>query len=169
MIEHWFAKRGQFDESPEDGEGYEKVLDMYCLHVLPRIEEWDYAREFLQYESELPQERRKVSDFIFKLQSQPDIVPAPYLVIGGPILGHDEGAPSASAITDTYTRQSYPLVTPLRLTSTLSIVLVIISIYCFYTHSRPTHTTPKRPHSIRNVRLQSIRILCFSSIRRNSY
>ncbi|KAF7974803.1 hypothetical protein HWV62_11305 [Athelia sp. TMB] len=57
LIEDWLAKRGQFEE-PQDGEGYEKVLDMYCLHVLPRLEEWDYAKEFLQYEGELPADKR---------------------------------------------------------------------------------------------------------------
>lgn len=64
MIEDWLARRGQghYDEPPPDidEEGYEKVLGMYCLHVLPRLEEWDYAREFLQYERELPQEKRQV-------------------------------------------------------------------------------------------------------------
>ncbi|KAF7979151.1 hypothetical protein HWV62_43399 [Athelia sp. TMB] len=58
LIEDWLAKRGQFEESQVDGEGYEKVLDMYCLHVLPRLEEWDYAKEFLQYEGELPADKR---------------------------------------------------------------------------------------------------------------
>lgn len=61
MIEDWLARRGQFDESEVDAEGYEKVLDMYCLHVLPRLEEWDYAKEFLHYEGELPQDKREVS------------------------------------------------------------------------------------------------------------
>ena len=68
IIEDWLGKRGQLDESAENGEGYEKVLDMYCLHVLPRLEEWDYAKEFLQYERELPQERRTVSYLVFRLQ-----------------------------------------------------------------------------------------------------
>lgn len=60
MIEDWLAKRGQFSEYNSDIEGYEKVLDIYCLHVLPRLEEWDYAKEFLQYESELPHGNRNV-------------------------------------------------------------------------------------------------------------
>ena len=60
MIEDWVAWRGQFGELQEDGEGYEKVLDIYCLHVLPQLEEWDYAKEFLQHENELPQEKRAV-------------------------------------------------------------------------------------------------------------
>jgi hypothetical protein len=41
-------------------EGYEKVLDVYCLQVLPRLGEWDYAMEFLKYEPELSLEKRKV-------------------------------------------------------------------------------------------------------------
>ncbi|KZP05843.1 hypothetical protein FIBSPDRAFT_738388 [Athelia psychrophila] len=60
MIEDWLAKRGQYEEAQVDTEGYEKVLDIYCLHVLPQLEEWDYANEFLQYEGELPADKRKV-------------------------------------------------------------------------------------------------------------
>lgn len=41
-------------------EGYEKVLDVYCLQVLPRLGDWDYAMEFLRYEPELSLEKRKV-------------------------------------------------------------------------------------------------------------
>ncbi|KAF9243445.1 hypothetical protein BU15DRAFT_72118 [Melanogaster broomeanus] len=37
---------------------YEKVLELYCLHILPRLEEWDYVKEFLRYESELSAEKR---------------------------------------------------------------------------------------------------------------
>lgn len=72
MIEDWLARRGQLLEEyealeesdrPED-DGYEKVLDLYCLHILPRLEQWDYAREFLQYEGELKDDRREVRLFI---------------------------------------------------------------------------------------------------------
>ena len=52
MIEEWLARRGEggSDDSPE---GYEKVLEVYALHILPRLEDWDGASEFLRYESEL--------------------------------------------------------------------------------------------------------------------
>ncbi|KIM84801.1 hypothetical protein PILCRDRAFT_87202 [Piloderma croceum F 1598] len=57
FIEDWLGK------SPGGGGGeeYEKVLDIYCLHVLPRLEEWDYAFEFLQYENELAPQKRQVT------------------------------------------------------------------------------------------------------------
>jgi hypothetical protein len=68
LVEDWLSRRNHsgYDTSKEekqakeDAEGYDKVLEIYCLHVLPRLEDWDYAREFLQYESELPQDRRLV-------------------------------------------------------------------------------------------------------------
>jgi hypothetical protein len=60
MVEEWLARRGRREEPPGDENGYEKVVEMYCLHVLPRLEQWDYAREFLQYESELPPDHRQV-------------------------------------------------------------------------------------------------------------
>lgn len=60
MIEEWLARRGQVDQAQTEGEGgYERVVELYTLHVLPRLKEWDYAREFLRYESELPRERRE--------------------------------------------------------------------------------------------------------------
>lgn len=68
MIEDWLGHRNQtvydaFKDSKqlaEEAEGYERILEVYCLHVLPRLDDWDYAREFLRYESELPEDRRMV-------------------------------------------------------------------------------------------------------------
>ncbi|KAF5340868.1 hypothetical protein D9758_012203 [Tetrapyrgos nigripes] len=37
----------------EENGGYEKVIELYCIHVLPKLEQWDYAKEFLEYESEM--------------------------------------------------------------------------------------------------------------------
>ncbi|KIJ39797.1 hypothetical protein M422DRAFT_49502 [Sphaerobolus stellatus SS14] len=42
----------------KEAEGYEKVLEVYCLHVLPRLDDWEYAREFLRYENELAEVKR---------------------------------------------------------------------------------------------------------------
>ena len=61
MAEDWLANRGQYDHVISTGEAYEKVLELYYLHILPKLEEWDYAREFLQCEIELPQQKRTVS------------------------------------------------------------------------------------------------------------
>ncbi|KAF8591056.1 hypothetical protein K439DRAFT_1656884 [Ramaria rubella] len=66
IIEDWLSRRNQasYDSYKEaklakdDAEGYEKVLETYCLNVLPILEDWDYAREFLRYENELPQDKR---------------------------------------------------------------------------------------------------------------
>ncbi|KZT67954.1 hypothetical protein DAEQUDRAFT_728476 [Daedalea quercina L-15889] len=60
MIEDWLARRPQYAEGEnEDREGYAKVMELYCLHVLPRLEDWDYAEDFLQYERELAPDTRK--------------------------------------------------------------------------------------------------------------
>ncbi|KAI0649444.1 hypothetical protein C8Q79DRAFT_903518 [Trametes meyenii] len=58
MIEDWLAKHGQ-EEIPDDPKGYAKVLELYCLHILPRLEDWDYAEDFLTYERELPPDVRQ--------------------------------------------------------------------------------------------------------------
>lgn len=67
IIENWLARRESYEISNglalTDGDGYEKVLELYCLHVLPRLGQWDYTKEFLEYESELPAHRREVRYF----------------------------------------------------------------------------------------------------------
>lgn len=60
IIEDWLARRVP-DDSEQSRKGYTKVLEHYCLHVLPRLEEWQYAEDFLQYERELDVKVRSVS------------------------------------------------------------------------------------------------------------
>ena len=67
IIEEWLARRGHSamytgaeNTNCQSPDGYEKVLDVYCLNVLPMLEEWDYALEFLEYETELEPSRRQV-------------------------------------------------------------------------------------------------------------
>ncbi|PPQ95200.1 hypothetical protein CVT26_014891 [Gymnopilus dilepis] len=63
IIEDWLARREP--RYPLDGEvaseqdDYVKVLDLYCLHILPKLDLWEYAKEFLEYESEMPSIRRE--------------------------------------------------------------------------------------------------------------
>jgi hypothetical protein len=73
MIETWLAHRSEAASAPNmpgshlvdlSPEGYEKILDIYCLQVLPRLGEWDYAMEFLKYEPELSLDKRKVCGVI---------------------------------------------------------------------------------------------------------
>ena len=63
IIEDWLARREpnySLESQRSEGDGYAKVLDLYCLQVLPKLDQWDYAREFLDYESELPAQHREV-------------------------------------------------------------------------------------------------------------
>jgi hypothetical protein len=63
VIEDWLACREpNYSLEPQESEGnvYAKVLDLYCLQVLPKLEQWDYAKEFLDYEGELPTQHREV-------------------------------------------------------------------------------------------------------------
>ncbi|KAH8987079.1 hypothetical protein EDB86DRAFT_2809173 [Lactarius hatsudake] len=57
ITEEWLACRLP-SARPEDG--YEKVLEVYCLSILPALGDWAYARQFLQYETELPAQSREV-------------------------------------------------------------------------------------------------------------
>ncbi|KAG1858318.1 hypothetical protein C8R48DRAFT_716032, partial [Suillus tomentosus] len=53
ITEDGLSKRGQYDFVPSTGEPCHKVLELYCLHVLPRLCEWEYAKEILSYKNEL--------------------------------------------------------------------------------------------------------------------
>jgi hypothetical protein len=65
MVEDWLSGRGDpEDAGSEDGDGYEKIIEFYCLHLLPRLEEWDLAADFLQYEGELSIDKKQVRLFI---------------------------------------------------------------------------------------------------------
>ncbi|KAG9050184.1 hypothetical protein FS837_007082 [Tulasnella sp. UAMH 9824] len=85
MVEDWLARRPPPETEapgPDVDEGYAKVVDVYCLHVLPRLGEWEYAKEFLSYEIELPVERRShISETLARLHAQsqiPSSPPPPY-------------------------------------------------------------------------------------------
>jgi hypothetical protein len=58
IVEEWLACRPPIDVSIDIG--YEKVLDVYCLTILPALGEWTYAKQFLAYETELPVQNREV-------------------------------------------------------------------------------------------------------------
>lgn len=61
MVEDWLSGRGDpEDAGSEDEDGYEKIIELYCLHLLPRLEEWGLAAEFLQYEGELDTAKKQV-------------------------------------------------------------------------------------------------------------
>lgn len=47
-----------------------KILDLYTLHILPRNEEWEYAREFIKMSEVLDEERQEA--FLQTLQSLQD-------------------------------------------------------------------------------------------------
>ncbi|KAI8980054.1 hypothetical protein BD414DRAFT_523901, partial [Trametes punicea] len=58
MIEHWLARYGQ-EHIATDSKGYVKIIELYCLHVLSRLQDWEYAEDFLTYERELPPDIRE--------------------------------------------------------------------------------------------------------------
>ena len=60
VIEDWLARREPYYSLYPPEEGYEKALELYTLHILPKLEQWEYAKEFLEYERELISQRREV-------------------------------------------------------------------------------------------------------------
>ena len=60
IIEEWLACRAANTALVSAEDGYEKVLEIYILNILPALGEWAYARQFLGYETELPVQNREV-------------------------------------------------------------------------------------------------------------
>ena len=60
IVEDWLSGRGDPEGVLDGGDGYEKIIELYCLHLLPRLEEWDLAADFLQYEGELDVAEKQV-------------------------------------------------------------------------------------------------------------
>ncbi|KAF9778914.1 hypothetical protein BJ322DRAFT_461511 [Thelephora terrestris] len=61
MIEDWLSGRGGPEENVSGGDdSYEKIIELYCLHILPRLEEWNLSSEYLQYEGELDAAKKQV-------------------------------------------------------------------------------------------------------------
>jgi len=54
-------------DTPRDLEKRIKLLELYTLHILPRNEEWDYAREFITMSEVLDDERKEA--FLLALHS----------------------------------------------------------------------------------------------------
>ncbi|KAI5122928.1 hypothetical protein M0805_007606 [Coniferiporia weirii] len=59
MVEDWLAQRESVENVRDDAEGYGRVVELFCLHLLPRLQDWEYAGEFLEYERELPPQTRQ--------------------------------------------------------------------------------------------------------------
>ncbi|EIN09962.1 hypothetical protein PUNSTDRAFT_66832 [Punctularia strigosozonata HHB-11173 SS5] len=61
MAEDWLSRRVEVDTTASDEEGYRKVVEIYVLEILPRLEQWGYAREFLAWQRELSPEVKQAS------------------------------------------------------------------------------------------------------------
>ena len=57
-------------DTPRDLNSRIKILELYTLHVLPRNDEWQYAREFITIDDTLDEERRE--GFLQTLQTLED-------------------------------------------------------------------------------------------------
>ncbi|KAG1908570.1 uncharacterized protein F5891DRAFT_1273146 [Suillus fuscotomentosus] len=103
---------------PRDhSESYHKVLELYCLHVLPRLGEWEYVKEFLSYENELSSDKRRELHLALEAQhtqalestkrETPKHEPPPS-PIPIPPLRSLSSASSSSSLSTTSTRTAVP-------------------------------------------------------------
>ncbi|KAJ7188575.1 hypothetical protein C8R46DRAFT_25086 [Mycena filopes] len=62
IVEDWLASRNNSlfsGDAKEEDSNYRKAVEAYCLFILPKLEQWEYAKEFLDYESELTPDVRE--------------------------------------------------------------------------------------------------------------
>ncbi|KAL5504151.1 hypothetical protein ACEPAH_8224 [Sanghuangporus vaninii] len=97
MIEDWLAQRGSVDSGQSDADGYERILELYCLHVLPRLHEWEYAQEFLEYESQLPENIRQHFKTTLRASQAQEIEAARTIPSPPPILPDSSESNSSSS------------------------------------------------------------------------
>jgi hypothetical protein len=48
------------DEDPKSMLQRSKITEIYVLHVLPRVGEWEYAREFVQMSPDIDEDQKEV-------------------------------------------------------------------------------------------------------------
>ncbi|TFY74273.1 hypothetical protein EWM64_g9739 [Hericium alpestre] len=125
MVEEWLSRRGsdtsEGSGQADDAEGYEKILETYCLNVLPALEEWDYASDFLEYENELDiqtKERLTSTLSIFRTQNQLAALPS-LQPRSSPSI---ESVPSSSQTTPRPSRSPSPTPSSHSSTSTHTVV-----------------------------------------------
>ncbi|KAJ6624037.1 hypothetical protein B0H10DRAFT_2008236 [Mycena sp. CBHHK59/15] len=74
IIEDWLASRHYSPFSAVSAEeeriNYSKVVEAYCVYILPKLEQWEYAKEFLEYESELSSDAREPQVLVTSLHAQ---------------------------------------------------------------------------------------------------
>jgi len=64
-IEAFLAESPAMNEGPRALVQRVKLMELYILHVLPRVDEWDYAREFTQMSEYLDAEKKEVHLMLF--------------------------------------------------------------------------------------------------------
>ncbi|KAF9520867.1 hypothetical protein BS47DRAFT_1335539 [Hydnum rufescens UP504] len=106
MVEHWLNHRDDVSNL------LNRLIDVYCLQILPRLGEWDYAMEFLKYEPELSHEKKKQMYTLLKtLHIQAMRPPPTTRMRSSSVSGRtsDVRAPSpASSISSASTRTAVP-------------------------------------------------------------
>ncbi|KAH7341818.1 hypothetical protein B0J17DRAFT_765826 [Rhizoctonia solani] len=89
MVDDWLANRDSLGlgseadsrrgtKAADEREGYQKLVEVYCLHVLPRLNEWDYAKDFLDSEMEMrPSKREELIATLAAHHTQSLLPPSP--------------------------------------------------------------------------------------------
>ncbi|KAJ7350363.1 hypothetical protein DFH08DRAFT_913575 [Mycena albidolilacea] len=114
IVEDWLATRDSSDDA-----NYRKTVEAYCLYVLPKLEQWEYASEFLDYESELsPDTRESFKTSLQSLHAQavasrlPRVPPSPTVPPPRPYSPTPSSSSSSSSLSSTASMHTVVPATP---------------------------------------------------------
>jgi hypothetical protein len=54
------AVDGKKDQAMQEFDAYERIVELYLLHILPPLEEWETARAFLQFNTIVSERSKQV-------------------------------------------------------------------------------------------------------------
>ena len=58
--DEWFLLARDKIANPQIAANYERIVELYVLHILPTLEDWESARQFLEYNDTLQEKRKQV-------------------------------------------------------------------------------------------------------------
>ncbi|KAJ3055227.1 hypothetical protein HK097_011110 [Rhizophlyctis rosea] len=79
--DEWFLLARDKSANPQTAANYERIVELYVLHILPDLEDWESAKQFLEYNDTLEEKRKKLyQDCLVRLETNkssppPDINP----------------------------------------------------------------------------------------------
>ncbi|KAJ7874792.1 hypothetical protein B0H14DRAFT_2569121 [Mycena olivaceomarginata] len=146
IVEDWLATRDNSDDA-----NYRKTVEAYCLYVLPKLEQWEYASEFLDYESELSSRHARGLHAQAIASRLPRVPPSPTVPPPRPYSPTPSSSSSSSSLSSTASMHTVVPATPRARSNLKPSKPRTVSSYILriHRHSAPHPLLPpQRPHLV---------------------